>query len=366
MNSLKFYLKDHFIITVLFTSIYFFGVVYLFISLFRVINGDADYSRIKLLFLAPFFIPAGIYYCGRLKKMLNIIQDIKKEELITEIYYIGSFNYTLCERDHLGAYQNVYCTKKRNDTNKISFWWYKNDLIYPTFDPPGEKYKVIYYKHSKCIYHIERITFNNAKTRKRMIDKCASKKALVDNYQIHLNNNIDGFVIWLFILLIMPILFYCGNKYIPAIEMFKNNYHDALVFFNAVVAPVFMVSLYNTLKHILSYISKKKELCVSVEVATIGIPLEKEYILKGKPIVYYLSFKDKKNKKRKLFFYSTDILELGNLQERSGYKGFGNFIGAKYDVEYYKFSRVIKSMKLISLPEDQSSEGSGGAIRGVF
>jgi len=146
--------------------------------------------------------------------------------------------------------------------------------------------------------------------------------------------------------------------------MFKDNYHDAVILYNVIIAPLIVASLYNTGKHILSYICNKKELCVSGIFTTISVPLEKKYLVNGKPIVYYLRFTDENSIKHKLFFYSTDILGLGVLEDRLGYKGYGNFIGTKYEIEYYKVSRVIKSIKLISLPDknrdckNQSDYGS--------
>lgn len=53
-------------------------------------------------------------------------------------------------------------------------------------------------------------------------------------------------------------------------------------------------------------------------------------------------------KKKRYKYYSSDILGLGDLNENSGFMGYGNFLDSKYEIEYYKFSGLIKSMRLIT------------------
>ena len=114
----------------------------------------------------------------------------------------------------------------------------------------------------------------------------------------------------------------------------------------------------------------EKNVLIKDEITIRGIPVEKEFSNTHRQ-GYYLKTITNSGKKLDLFFFSLDLLCLGDLKERPGYKGFGNFIGAKYEVEYYKVSRFIKSMKLISLSrpidtnqgktnqgKDQSGDGS--------
>lgn len=85
----------------------------------------------------------------------------------------------------------------------------------------------------------------------------------------------------------------------------------------------------------------EKQESIKGKFITDGIPVK----LKSGKYNYFLKVRNENGQKKVLFFNHTDTLGLGCLNERPGYLGYGNFIGMDYEIEYYKKSREIKSMK---------------------
>ena len=213
----------------------------------------------------------------------------------------------------------------------------------------NKKYVIEYYKNSKCIYSIEplfktesqkskkvetglKCSFNNEDISSELFDKKQKKK-----------NNIIACLSVAFLPFTILIL----------IKLWTLNdiIDNFMIIFSLVVVSFIVLHILLLYKYVYTIVSnhgKEKNVLIKDKITIRGIPVEKEF---SNPYRqgYYLKTISGSGKKLDLFFISTDILCLGDLKERDGYKGFGNFIGAKYEVEYYKISHFIKSMKLISL-----------------
>lgn len=81
------------------------------------------------------------------------------------------------------------------------------------------------------------------------------------------------------------------------------------------------------------------------------IPCTRKFLATSKPNEFFLFAINESGKRNRYKYYSSDILGLGDLNERPGFMGYGNFLDSKYEIEYYKFSGLIKSMKLLSNDE---------------
>ena len=104
----------------------------------------------------PFFPIAGWYYLSEAKKLILVFIDYKKQILVKDTFKIQNVGYEVCSEPRNGAYFTV---KFYDD--KREFWLYKRSQIYSEF-VTDEEYEVTYYKYSRCIHSIKRLTFNKA------------------------------------------------------------------------------------------------------------------------------------------------------------------------------------------------------------
>lgn len=358
MSSLKFILKDRGIEYLFLVVWLIFGLVYCVYAIDKISCGIYEASMIRTLIKSTPALLIGVFICPRWGvEFIKVLIDLKKQELITDIFYVSPKNYWKCEYPFLGAFQELRCKKKVSDPKGINVWWYKSKLDYPSFIS-NEKYKVTYYKYSKCINEIERITFDNKQRVRKKKEKNVCKiNKNIDYYDIYFHNNVDGFIIWLFVIVFSPILYFVLNT---TLDKSNNSFVYFSFLCNFIVTSLLIAALCITVKHILSYWSRKKERIVHGEFIVTGIPFEKVFVFKGKAPTYIVPFKNKDNKDNKqvkMFIFSKDVLGFGDFSERSGYLGYGNFIGTKYEIEYYKVSHVIKSIKLISeIPKESCDE----------
>lgn len=127
----------------------------------------------------------------------------------------------------------------------------------------------------------------------------------------------------------------------------------------AIFVLCYVLLLRTIIKKILFFVFYKTKRTETKKLTIIGLPRTKRFLFKNKLHEYFLRTYDFDGKMRIIRYYSTDFLGLGDLSERSGYMGYGNFIGTMYEVEYYKLSHIVKSMKLISQPKQSViSDGS--------
>lgn len=244
------------------------------------------------------FVPALIFYLKDLKEYLLVYKDYKTQTKVTEILYVRSQSYIDCTDKFNGAYSILHCSEKKN--RKCSeYWLYRKNLLYDE-TIHGDYYKVTYYKRSRCLYSVESISQ-------------ASDNGLIDTFSTpKIKNN---------------------QKSKKSISAAKNN----------------MAKLKHKDESNVDLSDGKNKAIITDIVTTIGIPSELENSDAKKKLC--LRVENKNGKRIKLFLNSTDILGLGDLSARAGYMGYGNFIGTEYEVEYYKLSHIVKSMKLISQPK---------------
>ena len=118
-----------------------------------------------------------------------------------------------------------------------------------------------------------------------------------------------------------------------------------------IVVFFYIVIIRLAIKRIVSYICYKKNDIGKAIVTIDTIPCTRKFLVTSKPNEFFLFAIDENNKRRRYKYYSSDVLGLGDLNERHGFMGYGNFLDSKYEIEYYKFSGLIKSMKLLSNQE---------------
>lgn len=281
-------------------------------DIYRFSSGYVDGTMFRFLIRSVIFFPVFIMFFSKIKAFILVYMDYKKLEIETKTVYIKNQGTQFCVDKSNGAYKSYYCSESLNGDN-IEYWIYKKSLDYH-HAIIGQQYKITYYKRSKCIYSMELIS-DNINSKK---EKSKAKKSMV---------------------------------YQKKITLQKQNEKKMYITENS--------------------IKNKNQKVVTEKVTTLGIPFSTEmedYIIAGVPYSVYsaksnnqklfLKVRNEEGKKINLILKSIDILGLGDLEERPGYLGYGNFIGAKYEVEYYKVSRVVNDMKLISLPgTDKVNQG---------
>ena len=285
-------------------------------DVYRFLTGYVDGTMFRFLIRSVIFFPVLILFFGKIKEFLLVYADYKKLEKETKTVYIKNQGTQFCIDKSNGAYKSYYCSESFNGDN-IEYWIYKKSLDYHDAII-GQQYKITYYKNSKCVCNIEpisdNINFNKEKSKTKKSVMYQKTKELKKQYAIKVstteNSNIN-----------------------------------------------------------------KNQKVVTERITTLGIPFNTEmedYIIAGIPYSIYsaksnnqkffLKVRNEKGKKINLILKSIDILGLGNLEERPGYLGYGNFIGAKYEVEYYKVSHIIKDMKLISLCDQSGDKTGDGSV----
>lgn len=354
MKSLKMYIKDNLALTSFYSLGFIFAVIWTFIKTTDFFAGETTTSTIKLMLCIPFFPIAGWYYLSEAKKLILVFIDYKKQILVTNTFRIENASYETCSEPRNGAYFTV----KFYD-NKHEFWLYKRSQIYSEF-ATDEEYEVTYYKHSRCIHSVRRLTFNNenpddipalnkSKRKKKSKKKVLKKPLNVDPYKLFISNYTDGFILDVFLILTIPFyVMLCENllpKTLPGISK------QLFIITIPIVVFFYIVIIRLAIKRIVSYICFKKNDIGKAIVTIDTIPCTRKFLVTSKPNEFFLFAIDENNKRRRYKYYSSDVLGLGDLNERHGFMGYGNFLDSKYEIEYYKFSGLIKSMKLLSNQE---------------
>ena len=297
MESLKFYLKEQRPFLIFYGTVFFLSVILFIDSAYRYKMGVFDITMFKFWVRSVLFIPALFFYIKDLKEFSLVYRDYKTQVTETKVLYVRNLSCIRCKDEFNGAYAVFYCSEKQNQ--KCSeYWLYRKDLLYDK-TIHGDFYKVTYYKNSRCLYSIEPISPNSDKDSNKTSQSKIKKKQKSNKDISSAKSNLGK-------------------------PKHKNESNRDLQ-------------------------DNKSGKIVTDTVSTIGIPVGKKTSNAQKQ-GFYLFVKNDSGKKIRLFFRSTDVLALGDLSERPGYMGYGNFIGTKYKVEYYKISHIVKSMKLISQP----------------
>lgn len=294
MESLKFYVKENILLFILYCLCILLNIGFCIFGIYTFTKGYLYATVAFFGVCSSIFLPFIITRFSKVKHLISVYSDYKKQEQETKTIYVKRQDYQQCLAKHNGAYKNYYCSECLNG-DEVLYWIYRKSLIYDDVCI-GEQYRITYYKKSKCLCSIQPVLNNcniNKKKPKKSIKLQKKKK----------------------------------------------------------------IEKQNTTEKIMTKINKKT---VSEKIVVLGIPFntrDEDFIIAGVPYEAWSSYshnkrlflktKNEKGRKKDLVLYGTDILGLGDLNDRTGYMGYGNFIGTKYDVEYYKHSRVIKSMKLI-------------------
>lgn len=344
MYALNFYIKERKPFLCLYGVCLCIGIVLLVFDIYRLSIGEVNKTLIRFLVHSIFLVPALIIYWLDFKKFLLVCKDYKFQELETKELFLRNTSYKKCIDKFNGAYLILYCSEKQGE--KVSeYWHYRRDLLYDDVIN-GRKYEVKYYKNSKCVYSIKPLfqeSVKKNKTTKKKLKKENNKPNLVSNQTSTTKSLILIFILLLFSLPVSILI-------LIKVWSLSDLLHNFGVLFFIISFAILFINFYLCYKHIQKIINRKQEYVLIKDRITVrGIPVEKEFSNPHRQGFYLKTISDS-GKKLDLFFFSTDLLCLGDLKERQGYKGYGNFIGAKYEVEYYKVSRFIKSMKLISLP----------------
>ena len=342
MEALKIYIKDKAPIVLFYNLAFIYAVFVIISNLLDFYSGVVNRNVVRTLMITPLAPLAALYFWFVFKNLIRALFDYKKQELITVNMKFRGGGYLACDHPENGAYFVVdFCNEKKR------FWMYNKNQIYPEF-AAQETYKVCYYKHSRCIKSIDRITFERKDIKKKRKEKAQKKSPQINNKKVFFSNHIDGLVVDVLFLLFTPFW----------IMLLKDVYQRCIsigvftVFYLTLLLFVFLYLFFlrNTFRQTLSYINHKKEKTKVQNLTIVGLPRTKKFLIKEKTNEYIVKTVGCNGKKKTIRFYSTYTLGLGDLDERPGYKGFGNFIGTEYEVEYYKVSHVVKSMKIINQP----------------
>ena len=305
------------------------------------------------------FSPIIVLSLSKLKKFILVYLDYKNQEKETKIVFVKNQRTSWCEGKFNGVYK-IFCCSDTLNGDKVEYWMYRKSLIYDEACI-GRQYKITYYKKSKCLHSIEPVSNDlNTKKDKPKIKKSVKiqekkvqksnilKEPIIENSENSIVFNIVG-------LCTLPGSLYILLKLWSIKEIIGNFY---IIFFLICLTMFFLYFL--IIKQLLK---KKSEKIVTERVTTLGIPFNTEiensiiagvpfkiYSAKRKNIKIFLKVQNDKGRKKDLILQSYEQLNLGDLKERTGFLGFGNFIGMEYDVEYYKTSKIIKSMKIINQP----------------
>lgn len=354
MKSLKMYIKDNFVLTSIYTFGFIFTVIWIIIRMNDFSSEAITKNTIKTMMLIPFLPFTGWYSFSIAKKLILVFVDYKKQVLVKDTFKIQNVGYEVCSEPRNGAYFTV---KFYDD--KREFWLYKRSQIYSEF-VTDEEYEITYYKYSRCIHSIRRLTFNNenpddivalnkSKRKKKSKKKVLKKSLNIEPYKTFISNYTDGFILDVFLILTIPFyVMLCKNllpKTLPGIA------EQLFIISIPIVILFYIVIIRLAIKRIASYICYKKGDIGKAIVTIDTIPCTRKFLVTSKPNEFFLFAIDERGKRKRYKYYSSDILGLGDLNERPGFMGYGNFLDSKYEIEYYKISGLIKSMKLFSNDE---------------
>ena len=352
MESLRAYIKDNLYLVVFYNIVFWFSIIVILNSIIDFSSGEVTRNIVKSLIVVPFIPISGWYVISETKELFIALIDSKKQVLVTDIFRIKKASYEICSEPRNGA----YFTFEFYD-DKHEFWLYKRSQIYSDF-VNEEEYEITYYKYSRCIHSIKRLTFNKtddivalskSKRKKKSKKKVLKKSLNIEPYKTFISNYTDGFILDVFLILTIPFyVMLCKNllpKTLPGIA------EQLFIISIPIVILFYIVIIRLAIKRIVSYIYYKKDDIGKAIVTIDTIPCTRKFLVTSKPNEFFLFAIDESGKRKRYKYYSNDILGLGDLNERPGFKGFGNFLDSKYEIEYYKFSGLIKSMKLLSNDE---------------
>ncbi len=298
IESLHFYIKEHKPFIFLYGICLSLGVLLFISDIYNILNGNIDRTIIKSLLTSILLVPGIILYVFYFKKVFSVYQDYKTQKKETKILYLDHQSYSKCLDEFNGAYKFFFCFEKPNGKREC-YWLYRKDLMYNDLTN-CIKYKVTYYKKSKCLYSIEPVCNDIEKPKKQPneINTCNT-----DNTDLSATLN----SIWF------------PYTHRPLLKLFKGR-------------------------------SDKQEF-ITETITAIGIPVKRRFKNSDKQ-EFLLRVQTQNGKKKALLFNSTVILGLGDLSQRAGYMGYGNFIGTEYEIEYSKHSHIVKSLSIILYPSD--------------
>ncbi len=349
MESLKAYIKDNRTLIVFYNIVFGFSIIVISNSIIDFSSGEVTRNIVKSLIVVPFIPIAGWYVISETKELLTVFIDYKKQILVNDTFRIQNAGYEICSEPRNGAYFTVKCYNVKRE-----FWLYKRAQIYSEF-VPDEEYEITYYKYSRCIHSVKRLTFNkaddiialNKSYRKKKSKKKVLKKPLnIDPYKIFISNYTDGFILDIFLILTIPFYVMLCKNLLP--KTLSGIYEQLFIISIPIVILFYIVIIRLTIKRIASYICYKKSDIGKAIVTIDTVPCTRKFLVTSKPNEFFLFAIDESGKKKRYKYYSSDILGLGDLNENSGFMGYGNFLDSKYEIEYYKFSGLIKSMRLIT------------------
>lgn len=350
MKSLKMYIKDNFILTSIYSFGFVFTIIWIFIRATDFFSGAITKNTIKTMMVIPFLPFTGWYTFSIAQKLILVFIDYKKQILVKDTFRIQNAGYEICSEPRNGA----YFTMKFYD-DKREFWLYKRSQNYSEF-VTDEEYEITYYKYSRCIHSIRRLTFNNenpddipalnkSKLKKKSIKKVLKKPLNIEPYKIFISNYTDGFILDVFLILTIPFYVMLCKTLLP--KTLPGIAEQLFIIFIPIVIFFYIVIIRLAIKRIASYICYKKDDIGKAIVTIDTIPCTRKFLVTSKPNEFFLFAIDESGKRKRYKYYSNDILGLGDLNERPGFMGYGDFLDSKYEIEYYKFSALIKSMSLI-------------------
>lgn len=314
--------------------------------------GYINNTTVRFWFRSIFFLPVALYICLKeIKKFLKIYNDYKYQHKETKDLFLISQRFDNCIDRCNGAYKIYrFSDKKNGDFNDLIM--YRKSLMYDEFIN-GCKYKVTYYKNSKILEKIEPIKEYECAYKKRSTPiKFKGQKTFENQTSSCAEYNKSKIDFW-FICNFITIILLSSIIFVILYLLGFNKYFDE-VFSSIVIMLVGLLGLQILViyKFVVKIILLKGKPSVARAIVTIlGIPVENKQNTSANQR-FTLKAKNSTGKKLGLYLYSTNVLGLGDLKKRPGYMGYGNFIGSVYEVEYYKISHVVKSMKLISQPNE--------------
>ncbi|MBR3789784.1 MAG: hypothetical protein IKK46_03560 [Clostridia bacterium] len=354
MESLRAYIKDNFYLVAFYNIYFVFCVIWIFIKTTDFFAGEITTNNFKVMNAIPFLPIVGWYFLSEARKLILVFIDYKKHVLVTDNFKIQNVGYEICSEPRNGAYFKI-----RIFNDKREFWLYRRSQIYSEF-VTNDEYEITYYKYSRCIHSVKRLTFNsltdddiatlNKSKRKKKSKKKVLKKPLnIEPYKIFISNYTDGFILDIFLILTIPFFVFLCKYLLP--KTLPGIYEQLFIISIPIVIFFYIVIIRLAIKRIASYICYKKDDFGKTIVTIDTIPCTRKFLVTSKPNEFFLFAIDESGKRKRYKYYSNDILGLGDLNERSGFMGYGNFLDSKYEIEYYKFSGLIKSMKLLSNDE---------------
>ena len=336
MDALKTYIKDHkfwllfyaaaliicFYLLIYAGYVYFNGVMRSFIVK-GVITG--------VLGIPVFTIIVAIYSKGSLLAYL----DCKKKETVTEILCVSKYTFKPCRDYFNGAYCIVYCVKNKGDRPK-KYWVYRKDLIYDKLTV-GKKYKITYYKYSGCICSIDFVDGSAKKKRQKKIKDIP--KNILGDYAEQKEEFFAGFIVSIICICLMYF----------SVRFFANEINVVVVntMFCIIGVVAFSVIVYLFIRFVLLSSSRNPKI-TKEKFEMRGIPnIQRNSRYKQGFSTYVLSVADENGREKSLLFRPIGDFQWSDICDSSGYMGYGNFIGSKFEIEYCVASKRIKSMRKI-------------------